>query len=137
MQANNVPLPDEYDQIYNDLEHYWGVDPTYLRQIAFEFEGHRDSYTIGKLLPDDVVSLLNYSMEDEHLREVMGWGVRPQMDAIAEVSQHIPPFRGVVSPSDGPSLLTDWEWRTAAVEAARQGTRASLEFTELSYWRQK
>ena len=45
---NNVQLPDEYDQIYNDLESFWGIEPSGLIQIQKEGELKQDTYTLNE-----------------------------------------------------------------------------------------
>jgi hypothetical protein len=44
-----VLLPDEYDQIHDDLAPFWALAPQQLQQIEAAWEGHRDTFTIGKL----------------------------------------------------------------------------------------
>jgi hypothetical protein len=39
---NDVKLPDEYDQIYNDIEPFWGIEPVDLIKIHGENEVHND-----------------------------------------------------------------------------------------------
>ncbi|KAK0215637.1 glycosyltransferase family 90 protein [Armillaria fumosa] len=71
VEKNNVQLPDEYDQIHRDLEPYWGVNPVDLPRIVSEWEGHKDSFTLGKE-EGQRVGLVNYTTRDpssvDHVR---------------------------------------------------------------------
>lgn len=125
VQKYDVQLPDEYDQIYRDLEPYWGIDPEDLQEAQTAREGKCDTFTIGKLAEDDTVSLLNMTIDDsrkQNIKNYMSWGVKPQLDMLKEVYQHIPPFRASFSTADGPSEVADWTWRSAAIAAAKRGT---------------
>ena len=122
VQRNDVQLPDEYDQIYEDLEPYWGIEPRQLQEMQEKWEGHKDSFTIGKMEPEDVVTVLNISLnQPDRTQDFMAYGAKPQLDILAEVHQFIPPFRAVFSPHDNPNIMANWAWRNAARTAAREG----------------
>ncbi|KAI5119394.1 hypothetical protein M0805_005937 [Coniferiporia weirii] len=120
VQKHNVQLPDEYDQIYRDLEPYWGIDPRDLRVAQAEWEAHPDSYTIGKISEDSVVTVLNMSMPEDRKTDFLNWGAKPQMDLLNEIYKFIPTFRATFSPHDSPNQFADWTWRNAAVKAAKE-----------------
>ncbi|KAL5501707.1 hypothetical protein ACEPAH_8967 [Sanghuangporus vaninii] len=125
VQKHDIQLPDEYDQIHHDLEPYWGIDPRDLQEVQAEREGKSDSFTIGKLEENEIISLVNITVDasrEHRIKDYMSWGVKPQLEMLNEVYQHIPPFRATFSPSDGPSELVDWTWRNAAIAAAKRGT---------------
>ncbi|KAK7441566.1 hypothetical protein VKT23_016558 [Stygiomarasmius scandens] len=75
VEKHEVLLPDEYDQIYSDLEHYWGVDPHVLISQTYERETRtaqgyvEDRYTIGKAIWKTPIHMVNWSLpsaaEDE------------------------------------------------------------------------
>jgi len=48
VQEYDVQLPDEYDQIYEDLEPFWRLEPTEPHNTQKELENHDNSYTLGK-----------------------------------------------------------------------------------------
>ncbi|KAF7316647.1 SPX domain-containing protein [Mycena chlorophos] len=122
MVANNVQLPDEYDQIDRDLAPFYGVDPVDLQTIQFDWEGHKDSYTIGKESVEGGLSMLNFTLpEDERVRFTLAQGAFELMRLLEGVEHELPPFRAVFSPHDNPNLLTDWELRQQALDAAREG----------------
>lgn len=88
-----------------------------------EWEGHQDSFTIGKTQAEDVITVMNVSLtQPERMQDFMAYGAKPQLDALAEVHQYIPPFRAVFSPHDNPNIMADWTWRNAARAAAKDGT---------------
>ncbi|PPR01008.1 hypothetical protein CVT24_000589 [Panaeolus cyanescens] len=66
VQRNHVPLPDEYDQINNDLAPFWAVDPVDLQATLAKQELHTDSFTIGKDSWSSRLNLLNFSFNGEN-----------------------------------------------------------------------
>ncbi|KAF5381689.1 hypothetical protein D9615_005598 [Tricholomella constricta] len=123
VEKHNVQLPDEYDQIYKDLEPYWGMDPKDLQDIQSEREAHRDTYTIGKTA-DGLIELLNFSLPgyNEDQVEVLVAGAFQIMGLLQDVEEFIPPFRAIFSPHDNPSLPTDFELKEDALKHAAAGT---------------
>ncbi|WOO78997.1 Beta-1,2-xylosyltransferase 1 [Vanrija pseudolonga] len=45
-QKHNIKLPDEYDQIHEDLEPYWAISPAELRKLRTEASELEGTYTI-------------------------------------------------------------------------------------------
>ncbi|KAF9004548.1 glycosyl transferase family 90-domain-containing protein [Cyathus striatus] len=126
VEQNNVQLPDEYDQIYHDLEPFWGIDPVELQQIQSDWEAHEDSFTIGKEA-DTLIGLLNYtSPENEQARFVLAKGAFEVMELLEDVEAYIPAFRAVFSPHDNPNLHADYELKERALKAAAEGTFIDL-----------
>ncbi|KAF7980093.1 hypothetical protein HWV62_39904 [Athelia sp. TMB] len=139
-QTHAVQLPDEYDQIYRDLEPFWGMDPQEMRMLQAEHESLVDSYTIGKDHKSDPVSVLKVcpalvlplsrltsqtSFSDgasANALQMFGDQAEEMISTLKPVQQHIPPFRAVFSPHDNPNLLTDWEVKNLLIEAAEAGT---------------
>ncbi|TFK25273.1 hypothetical protein FA15DRAFT_590775 [Coprinopsis marcescibilis] len=123
VKMKSVPLPDEYDQINRDTEHFWGVDPRSLEETRREWEGHDhlDCITIGKEKPGDPISILNTTFQDIGDKErLMAW-IPEFFKLIEGVQVAIPPFRAIFSPHDSSSMFTDHELMTMAIEAAREG----------------
>ena len=118
---HKVPLPDEYDQIYMDLEPYWGIDPAELSAAEFEHETLEKSFTIGKLLQNDVLSVLNFAQSPDHFHEVFSRVAKPQIELMGPVHRRITPFRALVSSEVGPTYLVDWSWKQVALDAAKAG----------------
>lgn len=121
VQEHNVQLPDEYDQIYRDLEPFWGMNPTDLQRIQRGWEAHVDSFTVGKDTFDEPISLKNHTFDDIGPNS-LAKGAYELMDLLEEVQDSIPPFHAVFSPHDNPNLLTDRVFKNAAIRAAKEGT---------------
>lgn len=133
VQEHQVQLPDEYDQIYDDLEPYWGMNPTDLQGIQRDWEAHADSYTVGKDAQDDPLVMLNYTLPgNAGVKHELAEGAFQIMELLEDVEKHIPPFRAVFSPHDNPNLPTDFELREMALDAAASG-RCALSFSFLSF----
>lgn len=125
MQKYHIQLPDEYDQIYRDLEPYWGIDPRDLQAAQAHRERTPESMTISKETEDGIITLANKTfsekrkhMVDEFTSEIAA----PHIEMLHEVYQHIPPFRATLNPEDSPYEPADWTWHNAAIEAAKSGT---------------
>lgn len=120
VQRNNVQLPDEYDQIYHDLEPFWGVDPLDLQAVQSEMEKKEWSYTVGKVTdgPIDIV----YETLPKERRTELHQRASEVVDLLKDVQIFIPPFRAVFSPWDNPDLLSDYQTRATAIDAASART---------------
>ncbi|KII83965.1 glycosyltransferase family 90 protein [Plicaturopsis crispa FD-325 SS-3] len=122
VEENNVQLPDEYDQIYRDLEPFWGMDPRDLQRLVAEREAHVDSYTIGKAAGSPI-GFVNMTLpEDPEKRKALLSGAWGLLELLEDVQDFIPPFRAVFSPHDNPDLAIDYELKTMALEAAAART---------------
>ena len=117
---NNVQLPDEYDQIYNDLESFWGIEPSDLIQIQKEGELKQDTYTIGKNDEGEVEVLIHMFRDGTYDQFIAG--SRAILDLFKPIQEYLPPFRMTLWPDDRPNLLTDYGVDTAAREAADSRT---------------
>lgn len=118
MKEHNVQLPDEYDQIWHDIEPFWGLEPVELQHLQFEREGQAESYTIGKA-EGELITIVNQSLSRPELL-LASEGV---LSLLKPVQDHIPPFRAVVSPLDNPYGFLDYDVKQAAVQAARANKR--------------
>ncbi|KAG6817367.1 hypothetical protein H0H87_009554 [Tephrocybe sp. NHM501043] len=122
VQEHNVQLPDEYDQIYEDLEPFWGMDPLDLQRIQSEWEAHSDSYTLGKA-EGSPITMVNSSLPgNAKVQHDLSLGAYEVMELLEDVEDAIPPFRAVFSPHDNPNLPTDWELKDQALRHAAAGT---------------
>ena len=120
---HRVQLPDEYDEIFEDIEPFWGIDPHELARTQQELE-----------MRDGVVTV---QRTDAHPRFEVVCSTLPKnrqhkqadiIDILAllrEVEQDLPPLRITFSPFDNPGMLSDWQIKTAALEAAANGTSMS------------
>lgn len=123
VQEKNVQLPDEYDQIYRDLEPFWGVHPRDVQTLQRDWEDHADTFTIGKDTYDDKFSLKNHSISDGDIGPTgHAKGAHELMDLLKDVADKLPPFRAVFWPGDNPNLHTDYAVKQKALQAARSQT---------------
>jgi hypothetical protein len=124
IQSHNVQLPDEYDQIWKDLEPFWGINPVDLQRLREERESHEDTYTVGKTENDPHIKLLKVSFSFPitwENRHHLG-GAEDFIALLGDLQEHLPPFRAVFSPHDSPTLFTDHKIKGVALEAAAQGS---------------
>ncbi|PBK80584.1 hypothetical protein ARMGADRAFT_949531 [Armillaria gallica] len=121
VEKNNVQLPDEYDQIYRDLEPYWGVNPIDLNRIVKEWEGHEDSFTLAKE-DGHRIGLVNYTIRNPDTHAHVLDGARMLGEMLEDANEFLPPFRAVFHPHSKPEHVTDWELRRNMSEHARAGT---------------
>ncbi|KAG9311046.1 hypothetical protein JVU11DRAFT_8944 [Chiua virens] len=113
---HQVQLPDEYDEIFEDIEPFWGIDPTELARTQIELETSAGVVTVGKT--DDVprFKVVNTTLTKE--RQYLEQAIHSILDLIRDVELYIPPMRITISPFDNPDMLMDWEIRSMALEAA-------------------
>lgn len=116
VKKHDVLLPDEYDQIHQDLEPFWGIEPSDLLQIRSELESKVDSYTIGKE-EGTPISVVNTSFQQGRYDQLIKGSVQI-IELLQDVDDFLPPFRAVFSPHDGPNRLSDYAVKTAALVAA-------------------
>lgn len=124
MQEHNVQLPDEYDSIYHNIEPFWGVHPRDLQHIYQNWVDHADTKLLefGKEEGQRLRIFKNDAPDDK--REEFNDSVNLRIKLMEQVEQHIPPFRALISGWDNPNLLTDWELKAQALEAAATRTCA-------------
>lgn len=120
MVENDVQLPDEYDQIFNDLEAFWGIEPSDFIKIQKEGELKKDSYTIGKN-EEGEVEVLTYAFEEGRYNQLIA-GSKAIINLFKPIQEYLPPFRMTLSPHDGPNRLSDYSVKAAAREAADSQT---------------
>ncbi|KAG5220047.1 glycosyltransferase family protein [Salix suchowensis] len=48
VEEHNVMLPDEYDQIWRDLEPFWAMEPLDLQRLVEDEQAEVETYTIGR-----------------------------------------------------------------------------------------
>ncbi|KAL1726872.1 glycosyltransferase family 90 protein [Schizophyllum commune] len=122
VQKHNIKLPDEYDQIYWDYEHMWGVYPPDLiaMQEQAQDEYPDDWFALGRNRQGHVdVVRKEFMPGNEHLIA----SVVPVLDMLQAVEDYLPQdFSIMVSPHDAPQRHTDYDHRRALREAARHKT---------------
>ncbi|KAL0579315.1 hypothetical protein V5O48_002713 [Marasmius crinis-equi] len=127
VEKHHVQLPDEYDQIHEDLQPFWGISPPELLEIQRELEAKKDSYTIGKNETSGVAVVRTSFQEGRYAQLIKG--TTAVVDLLKDIEEYLPTFRATFSPHDGPNRLSDFEVRDAAVQAASVGARQSYHFS--------
>ncbi|KAF9450823.1 glycosyltransferase family 90 protein [Macrolepiota fuliginosa MF-IS2] len=122
VEQHNVQLPDDYDQIWHDIEPFWGLDPADLQRVQSEQEGHSESYTIGKGVGEPI-KIVNQSLSKPELMRASE-GI---LSLLKPIEEHLPPFRAVMSPLDNPYAFFDYDVKQAALRAARSKKRLKMQ----------
>ncbi|KAG7089382.1 hypothetical protein E1B28_011072 [Marasmius oreades] len=131
VEKHNIQLPDEYDEIYLDLQPFWGISPSDLLVIQKELEEKKDSYTIGKTESTNVTIVRTSFREELHQQLIKG--TPNVVNLLRDIEEYLPPFRATFSPHDGPNRLSDFEVKDFALEAASMDTHLTREsFPEAS-----
>ncbi|KAG6337196.1 hypothetical protein ID866_1910 [Astraeus odoratus] len=123
---HGIQLPDEYDEIFYDLEAYWGLDPEDLARAHDELENGYEVITVAKEPSSSMFEFVQSTVSGnlaEHFRRI-----RNILDLITEVEHELPPMRITFSPHDNPSMLSDWVIKNMTMEAAKSGTSAPFFF---------
>ncbi|KAF8634774.1 hypothetical protein AX15_000731 [Amanita polypyramis BW_CC] len=116
---HNVQLPDEYDTIYHDLEPFWGLQPTELLKTRDDLESKIDSYTVGKDA-NGHIGVVNYAFREGTYNQLIQ-GSKAIINLLSDIEDHLPQFRAVFSPHDGPNRLSDYFVRSTALRTAHDG----------------
>ncbi|KAG7091997.1 hypothetical protein E1B28_008384 [Marasmius oreades] len=123
VKLHDVQLPDEYDRIHHDIEHFWGMTPSDLAEIVKGLESEKDSYTIAN--PKNLVSIVAHAFEDGRYDQLI-FGAEGVVDLLSEIEKELPPFRINFTPHDNPNRLTDYEVKDTLLAAAGVGERLNL-----------
>ncbi|KAG7096513.1 hypothetical protein E1B28_003942 [Marasmius oreades] len=118
VQNHQVRLPDEYDQIWRDIEVFWGFDVDVLERSHRRFLNRhlRDGVYIIK--KDSWDSSIQHT---QSLRNTIAGDFIIALLQYSDVAKHIPPFKIMVNPDDRPVVRKDWGLWERAVKAARHG----------------
>lgn len=133
---NKVQLPDEYDQIFHDIEPFWGVDPADLRKTQEDLEKKKDSFTLGKN-EQGIIEVLAWAFQDGMYERYIRSSV-PLIEMLRMVENDLPDFRATFSPHDGPNRLSDYNIKSAVLAAAASKTvlgRAAMPSVTARGWR--
>ncbi|EIN13346.1 hypothetical protein PUNSTDRAFT_59402 [Punctularia strigosozonata HHB-11173 SS5] len=122
VETHDVLLPDEYDQIHEDLEPFWAIPPELLQDIQYAWEAAPDTYTLGRYgnWKGAGVTIVNDTLRDATFEKQIR-GSREITALLKDVQEFIPPFRAVFSTADGPSLLSSWRLREEAKKTVQAG----------------
>lgn len=114
---HNVQLPDEYDQIYHDIEPFWGMKPAYVReqQAAWEADREVGSYTI---VNEDHIVYLGGNTMPKNEENVANDRANAMMALLREVQEWLPDFRATLNAHDAPYQFVGYEMKSEAADSA-------------------
>ncbi|KAI6038342.1 glycosyl transferase family 90-domain-containing protein [Pisolithus marmoratus] len=116
---HNVQLPDEFDEIYRDIEPYWGLDPEDIVRSAEEAETRDSTFTLAKTSSNDGLEIVysTFTGADDSFLE----RVAAIIDLTQDFGSDLPPMRILFHPHDTPAMHTDWRIKQMALDAAARG----------------
>ena len=121
--THRVQLPDEYDEIFHDIEPFWGIDPYELANTQQELEMRDGVLTVQKTdgYPRFDVVRSNLPKDVPHLPA----RIDKILALVRDIEHELPPMRITFSPYDNPDMVSDWQIKSMALEAAANGTSTS------------
>ncbi|KAG2351994.1 glycosyl transferase family 90-domain-containing protein [Suillus spraguei] len=135
--AHNVQLPDEYDDIYQDLEPFWCIDFLDLQRTREQLEAQEQTVVIAKSDQSSVIKIVDYHLPQDSAPRLIS-SIERILELFQDVDDLLPPFRAVFSPHDNPAMLSDYGVKSMALEAAAAGftvTQNELPPIQRSGWR--
>lgn len=129
---HNVQLPDEYDEIYQDLEPYWGIDPLDFQKNIEQLEAQENTVVIAKTEQNSFIEVVDYHLPQDSVQMLLD-RIDNVLEFLKDIEHHLPPFRAVFSPHDNPSMLSDYGIKSMALEAA--AARFSMFFVTVALQR--
>lgn len=114
---HEVQLPDEYDQIFRDIEPFWGMRPAHVikQQQIWEHDKQVGSYTIA--VEDGEVFLAGHTMKESE--SVVGSArAQGQLDLLREVQAWLPNLRATYTSHDVPFQFVGHDMKSEAREMA-------------------
>ncbi|PVF92131.1 hypothetical protein CPB86DRAFT_718049 [Serendipita vermifera] len=116
---HNVQLPDEYDQIYRDLEPFWGMSSAHLKLLQGKYESEKPTYTISNGKSGfKQIRMESFALGSDDETDVLEGRFIQQLEMLEPVAQWLPPFRATFTYHDNPMILARHELRARAVGAA-------------------
>ncbi|KAG2068520.1 hypothetical protein BDR04DRAFT_1208647, partial [Suillus decipiens] len=135
--THNVQLPDQYDEIYRDLEPYWGIDPLDFQKTREQLGALDQTVIVAKTDQSPVIEVVDYHLPQQNAKDRVG-RVENVLRLLQDVQDFMPPFRAVFSPHDNPAMLSDYGIKSMALDAAAARltvTRNELPPINRSGWR--
>ncbi|KAI6142649.1 glycosyltransferase family 90 protein [Pisolithus tinctorius] len=117
---HDVLLPDEYDEIYYDLEPYWGLHPEDLAASERELEERDDIIVVAKTPESDKLEIVRTTVKGNPTAFLVR--ISDILNLLEEVEHDLPPLRMSFSPHDNPNMLSDWRIKSMVMNAAKRGT---------------
>ncbi|KAI6104130.1 glycosyl transferase family 90-domain-containing protein [Pisolithus sp. B1] len=117
---HDVLLPDEYDEIYYDIEPYWGIHPEDLAHAERELEEREDIIVVAKTPGSDKLEVTHTTLKKNPSAFITR--ISNILKLLEEVEHELPSLRMSFSPHDNPNMLSDWRIKSMVMEAAKSGT---------------
>ncbi|KIK25676.1 glycosyltransferase family 90 protein [Pisolithus microcarpus 441] len=117
---HDVLLPDEYDEIYHDIEPYWGMHPEDLADAERGLEERDDIIVVAKTPGNDKLEIVHTTLKKNPSAFIAR--ISNILKLLEEVEHDLPPLRMSFSPHDNPNMLSDWRIKSMVMEAAKSGT---------------
>lgn len=124
---HHILLPDEYDEIFEDIEPFMGINPQDLARNQQELEMRDGVVTVEKTDAQPRLEIVHSTLPKDRERELQDT-IRNIIAVVREVEHDLPPLRITFSPYDNPDMLSDWQIKTMALEAAANGTSMSAPY---------
>ncbi|KAG2070801.1 hypothetical protein BDR04DRAFT_579015 [Suillus decipiens] len=115
--THNVQLPDQYDEIYRDLEPYWGIDPLDFQKTREQLEALDQTVIVAKTDQSPVIEVVDYHLPQQNAKDCVG-RVENVLRLLQDVQDFMPPFHAVFSPHDNPAMLSYYGIKSMALDAA-------------------
>lgn len=122
--AHQIQLPDEYDQIYKDIEPFWGVDPIQLQRLETSHEDDEHLHVVEKKEGERKVVISRIDGMDTDTLNVDNIP-KPALDIITlveSIQEYLPPFRALFSSLDNPLLTANSKLREELLASAANDT---------------
>ncbi|KAF8547496.1 hypothetical protein OG21DRAFT_1424729 [Imleria badia] len=117
---HRVQLPDEYDEIFHDIEPFWGIDPHELANSLQELETRNGVITVQKTDDQPRFEIVSSNLPEN--KPYLPARIEKILAFVRDVEHELPPLRVAFSPHDNPELVSDWQIKSMALEAAENGT---------------
>ncbi|KAG8905165.1 Glycosyltransferase Family 90 domain containing protein [Tulasnella sp. 403] len=121
VEQHSIRLPDEYDQIHNDLQPFWGVEPSYIRHQQALRENDPNTFTLacvnGRVFLANAEQLPTSAAQNRLARQ----RIDAQLEILQPIEAFLPDFRATFSTDDVPNEVVSWEVMNKATAVAKLG----------------
>ncbi|KAG6333257.1 hypothetical protein ID866_5829 [Astraeus odoratus] len=122
---HGVQLPDEYDEIYHDLEPFWGLDPEDLARARDKAMNGPEVITFEKTASSSTFEFVHSTLTGETTERTKR--ITDMFDLIGDIEHELPPMRVIFAPDDTPRMFSQWTLRNMALEAVKNGSTVKRE----------
>ncbi|KAF8137158.1 glycosyl transferase family 90-domain-containing protein [Boletus edulis] len=118
---HRVQLPDEYDEIFEDIGPLWGIDPHELARAEKQVELRDHVVVVQKTDAHSRFKIVRSTIPPDR-EKVPPTVIDRILGFIREIEHDIPPMHFTFYPFDNPRKFSDWRMKTMALEAAANGS---------------